>query len=230
MDPSTETATALPHPRMEGDADGLRRGSPWATGTLVGTGVLLAAAVLVHLAMVFLSLAPANAVTTRHRDVVDAYVQPEFGQDWKLFAPNPMQRNEVVGVRLRTADAGGNARVSEWVNLSARDIEAIRHNPAPSHVHQNMLRRAWDGYVNTHGPKDRPHRGRLSEVSAAYLKRVVLQRIGRDWQGRPIVGVQVGGRFTPVPPPAWSPEDPEDTTAYRLLPWWTVTDQDYREL
>ncbi|GHD21891.1 hypothetical protein GCM10010313_55980 [Streptomyces violarus] len=230
MEPSTGTPTTLPHPRSAEDDGAAPCWSPWAVGTLVATGLLLVGAVVFHIAMVFLSLAPSNAVTTRHREVVNAYVQPEFGQDWRLFAPNPQQRNETVGVRLRTAGAGGTPAVSGWVNVTAEDIETIRGNPAPSHVHQNMLRRAWDGYVNSHSPKERPQRGRLSELSSTYLKRVVLQRIGREWQGRPIVGLQVAGRFTAVPPPSWTTRQTPDTTAYRVLPWWPVTDQDYREL
>ncbi|WP_374986283.1 DUF5819 family protein [Streptomyces fradiae] len=222
----------LPHPRTC-PADGAQAAwprPPWAVGTLVATGLLLTGAALLHLGMVFFSLAPHNAVTARHRAAVDAYVQPEFGQDWKLFAPNPLQRDEAVGVRLRTDGGAGDGEVSEWVNLTAEDIEAITGNPAPSHVHQNMLRRAWDGYVNTHTLKDKPTRGALGPLSEAYLKRVVLQRVGREWQGRPIVAVQVGGRFTPVRPPSWSGEGSPDTTTYRLLPWWPVSDQDYREL
>ncbi|WP_406863856.1 DUF5819 family protein [Streptomyces sp. HUAS MG47] len=191
---------------------------------------MLAAALLTHLAMVFLSLAPTNAVSSKHRARIDAYVQPEFGQDWRLFAPNPQQRNEAVGVRLRTTSANGTPVLSGWVNLTAEDVERIRGSLAPSHAHQNMLRRAWDGYVNSHSPKDRPRRGPLSELSRTYLKRVVLQRMGREWQGRQIVGIQVAGRFTAVAPPSWHPEQAPDTTTYRVLPWWPVTDQDYREL
>ncbi|WAZ19058.1 DUF5819 family protein [Streptomyces cinnabarinus] len=175
-------------------------------------------------------MAPTNAVSLKHRARIDAYVRPEFGQDWRLFAPNPQQRNEAVGVRLRSAGENGAPALSGWVNLTAEDVETIRGSLAPSHAHQNMLRRAWDGYVNSHSLKDHPRSGPLSELSRTYLKRVVLQRIGREWQGRRIVAIQVAGRFTDVPPPSWHQEKAPDTTAYRMLPWWPVTDQDYREL
>ncbi len=59
---------------------------------------------------------------------------------------------------------------------------------------------------------------------------MVLQRIGGTWNGGRIVSVQLGGRFTLVDPPEWSRETPPDTTDYRLLPWWTVTEQDHRSL
>jgi hypothetical protein len=135
-----------------------------------------------------------------------------------------------VGVRVRTEGEDGVRRTSEWVNLTARDIEVIRGNPAPSHVHQYMLRHAWDDYVNSHDQKERPTNGPRGELTAAYLKRIVLQRIGREWQGEPIVGLQIAGRFTMVPPPSWSSEKESNTTTSRMLPWWPVTDQDYRGL
>lgn len=206
-----------------------RRWSRWSAAVLIGTALTLAGATVLHLAMLFLNVAPSNALTARHGERINAYVYPEFGQDWKLFAPNPQQRNEAVGVRLRIGGAGGPARTSRWINLTARDIEEIRGSLAPSHVHQNMLRRAWDRYAASHDDGDR-RKPREDDVTAAYLKRVVLQRIGREWRGEPVTGVQIAGRFTVVSPPAWSSEAEPRTTDYRVLAWWPVTDRDYRGL
>ncbi|MFF5977847.1 DUF5819 family protein [Streptomyces olindensis] len=196
---------------------------------LAGTAVLLAGAVLTHTVMLFLTLAPPNVLTVRHRGAVNAYVQPEFGQDWKLFAPNPKQRNDSIGVRLRTSGSDGGRRVSPWLNLTARDVAQIQGHPAPSHVHQNMLRSAWDNSESWLGPNDRP-KGVRGAVAAAYLKRVVLQRVGRQWKGERITEIQIAGRYELVPPPSWSSEEASDTTTYRVLPWWPVTDQDYKGL
>ncbi|MEU0200389.1 MULTISPECIES: DUF5819 family protein [unclassified Streptomyces] len=210
-------------------ADSAPRWSRTSLAALAGTAVLLAGAVLTHSVMLFLTLAPPNVLTVRHRGTVDAYVQPEFGQDWKLFAPNPKQRNDSIGVRLRTAGSDGSRGVSPWINLTARDVAVIQGHPAPSHVHQNMLRIAWDNSESWHGPNDRP-KGVRGAVAAAYLKRVVLQRIGRRWKDERITGIQIAGRYEMVPPPSWSSEEASDTTTYRVLPWWPVTDQDYKGL
>ncbi|MEU3254240.1 DUF5819 family protein [Streptomyces sp. NPDC006997] len=206
------------------------RWSRKAVTLLAATALTLAGALLVHLALVFLSIAPDNAASAAHRETIDAYVQPEFGQDWKLFAPNPMQRNDAVGVRMRTRSPDGRYHVSDWTNLTAQDIKTVRGNPAPSHLHQNMLRRAWDAYVANHSLKNDIPKGARGKLTGDYLKRVVLQRTGRTWNGGRIISVQVAGRFTLVDPPGWSPEAPSDTTDYRLLPWWPVTEQDYRGL
>ncbi|MGW8761429.1 DUF5819 family protein [Streptomyces sp. NPDC055815] len=247
MEPSSEcaagppTATApatrhLPPPRPgdgapapEAEAGTGPRWSRASVGALTATGVVLAGALVTHLAMIFLTLAPSNAVRVAHSGTIDSYVRPEFAQDWRLFAPNPKQRNDAIGVRVRTTGADGTTHVSDWINLTAQDVAEIQHNPAPSHVHQNMLRIAWDNSEAWLDSGNRP-RGPRGEVAVNYLKRIALQRVGRDRQGERITGMQLAGRYTMVQPPSWSTEDAPDTTTYRMLPWWPVTDQDHRGL
>ena len=67
-------------------------------GMIGATGILLGA--------VFLHVAPSNAVSQRYQQQVDGIVFPELEQNWKLFAPNPLQQNIAVQVRaqVRTAD------------------------------------------------------------------------------------------------------------------------------
>ncbi|MEU6540794.1 DUF5819 family protein [Streptomyces sp. NPDC047000] len=198
-------------------------------GLLASTAVVLATALLVHVTMIFLTLAPANVLKTRDQALIDSYVQPEFGQDWKLFAPNPKQRNDAIGVRLRTTGAHRVQHVSGWVNLTDQDVTAIKGDPAPSHTSQNMLRIAWDNSEALHGPDNQP-KGVRGVVAGAYLKRIVLQRVGHRWRGETITAVQIAGRYTMVPPPSWTGEETPDTTTYRVLPWWPVTGQDYKGL
>lgn len=53
----------------------------------------------IQLAMVFLHVAPSNTLTKQHGEAVDQWIYPEFEQNWKLFAPNPLQQNIAVHVR-----------------------------------------------------------------------------------------------------------------------------------
>lgn len=217
-------------PALRADGDSDRRWSRTSVGLLTATAALLVGALLVHLTMIFLVLSPPNAITATHRDTIQSYIQPEFGQDWKLFAPNPKQRNDSIGARFQTTGNGRSTpRLSEWINITAQDLAAIRGSLAPSHVHQDMVRRAWDDATSGLGTDERP-KNRRGEIDVEYLKRIVLQRIGREWQGERIVGVQIAGRYTMVQPPSWSSEKSSDTTTYRVLPWWPVTDQDYKGL
>ncbi|MFI6437201.1 DUF5819 family protein [Streptomyces sp. NPDC050759] len=196
-------------------------------------GVALALAVVavtvcVHIGMVFLHVAPQNTVTKQHGRAVDDWVYPEFEQNWKLFAPNPLQLNIAVQVRARIRSADGGSRTTGWYDLSAQDGRAVDGNLLPSHTQQNELRRSWDLFVATHDADNRPVglRGTLSET---YLRRLVVLRLERDdatARGDVLVSVQVRSRTTNVPPPEWSEEKVSVQPVYRELPWWAVTADD----
>ncbi|MCX4982029.1 DUF5819 family protein [Streptomyces sp. NBC_00572] len=176
----------------------------------------------VHLAMVFLHVAPSNTLTKRHGQAVDDWVYPEFEQNWKLFAPNPLQQNISVEVRAEVATADG-SRTTGWIDLTAQDAAAIRHNPMPSHAQQNELRRAVDFYLNTHSDDHSPSglRGRLSEE---YMRRIAMLRLG-DLPGD-VKRVQLRTASRAVPAPKWSTEKIDTAPSYRDFPWWPVTDAD----
>ncbi|MFD6434774.1 DUF5819 family protein [Streptomyces venezuelae] len=189
---------------------------------------VVAAAACVHVAMLFLHVAPSNTLTKQHGDVVDEWIYPEFEQNWKLFAPNPLQQNVAVQARaeLRTADGG--VRTTDWYGLSAEDGAAIDGSLLPSHTQQNELRRAWDFYVGSHDSQNRPVglRGQLSE---RYVRRIAYMRLDREQpggKGDEIARVQLRSKTTNVRPPKWSDEKVSLKPAYRVLPWWTVEPDD----
>ncbi|QPK50619.1 hypothetical protein H4W23_20095 [Streptomyces gardneri] len=183
--------------------------------------------VCVHLAMVFLHVAPSNTLTKRHGQAVDDWIYPEFEQNWKLFAPNPLQQNVSVEVRAEVVTAGDGRRTTDWIDLTAQDAAAIRHNPLPSHTQQNELRRAVDFYLNSHSDDDSPNgtRGHLSEE---YMRRIAMLRLDglASLEGADVRRVQLRAVTRPVPAPRWSTENNDVTPSYRDLPWWKVTDAD----
>ncbi|MFE5712469.1 DUF5819 family protein [Streptomyces sp. NPDC056501] len=183
--------------------------------------------VCVHLAMVFLHVAPSNTLTKRHGQAVDDWIYPEFEQNWKLFAPNPLQQNVSVEVRAEVVTAGDGRRTTGWIDLTAQDAEAIRHNPLPSHTQQNELRRAVDFYLNSHSDDGTPNgtRGRLSEE---YMRRIAMLRLDglASLDGADVRRVQLRAVTRPVPAPRWSTEKNDHTPSYRDFPWWRVTDAD----
>ncbi|MGW1179533.1 DUF5819 family protein, partial [Kitasatospora sp. NPDC002543] len=154
-------------------------------------------------------------------------------QNWKLFAPNPLQQNIAVQARAEVRTADGGTRTTGWYDLSARDGADIDGNLLPSHTQQNELRRAWDFYVSAHDSENRPNglRGQLSE---RYIRRIAVLRLchedGLTADGKTAAGkqptiarVQVRSRTTNVAPPAWSDEKVDSKPLYREVPWWTVT-------
>ncbi|MFJ4278285.1 DUF5819 family protein [Streptomyces massasporeus] len=202
-------------------------------------GVALALAVVaigvcVHIGMTFLHVAPANTVTRAHGEAVDDWIYPEFEQNWKLFAPNPLQQNISIQVRAGVRGPDGMTLTTGWYDLSAEDGRAIDGNLLPSHTQQNELRRAWDFFVATHDSENRPVglRGSLSE---SYLRRIMVLRLDRDDAVRAATGgsgvierVQVRSRTSNVPPPDWSREKVSTTPSYRELPWWRVPGDEAR--
>jgi hypothetical protein len=182
----------------------------------------------VHVLMVFLHVAPSNTVTKQYGQVVDDWIYPEFEQNWKLFAPNPLQQNIAVQARGEIRTPSGALRQTGWYDLSAEDGAAIDGNPLPSHTQQNELRRAWDVYSSTHDTQGRPNglRGTLSEQ---YLRRILVLRLDRDGvtgKGETLERVQVRSRSVTIEPPKWSTEKVNRKPFYRTVSWWPVNADD----
>ncbi|MEZ0064084.1 hypothetical protein ABIA32_000062 [Streptacidiphilus sp. MAP12-20] len=235
-EPSSESIPSLPAPRPPGDDQpGAEAGDErrWSVPSLLVLGVaavVLISAVVYHLGTVFLSVAPSNPVSQRHAATVNEHVLPEFEQNWQLFAPNPLQDDIAVEARVQTLDADGHRVESPWINLTAHDIAAIRDNPAPSHIDQNLLRRAWDYYTAWHSQQDESSTGFGGPLAVEYLKRIALQRIGRSYDGRRIIQIQFRSSTTPLTGPSWTGAPATATPGYRQLPWWPANDEDYQNL
>ncbi|MFD0143477.1 MULTISPECIES: DUF5819 family protein [unclassified Streptomyces] len=223
-DADTREEHPLPEPGPRGGAGIASLSLPYqvvAAVSLAVVGVLAC----VHLAMVFLHVAPSNTLTKQHGAAVDDWVYPEFEQNWKLFAPNPLQQNVAVQVRARVADGDGTPRTTGWIDLTARDAEAIRGSLVPSHTQQNELRRAWDFYLNSHTEDHLPNglRGRLSE---GYIRRIVMLRLDEQRLGGAVEQIQLRSTTRGVPAPSWSTEKISTEPVHRELPWWKVTAAD----
>lgn len=196
---------------------------PYQVGVALVVAVV-AVAVCVHIGMVFLHVAPSNTVTKQHGEAIDDWIYPEFEQNWKLFAPNPLQQNVSVQVRAQIRTPDGGERTTDWYDLSAADGRAIDGNPLPSHTDQNALRRAWDFYVATHDG-DNLSTGQRGALAETYVRRLVvlrLERTGAAGEQGVVERVQVRSGTTPVRPPQWSEERISLEPVYRTLPWWRV--------
>ncbi|MFC9621394.1 DUF5819 family protein [Streptomyces sp. NPDC056930] len=188
---------------------------------------VIALVACVQLAMVFLHVAPSNTLTKQHGKAVDDWIYPEFEQNWKLFAPNPLQQNVAIHVRAEIVGADGR-RTTPWMSLSSEDGQAIRGNLLPSHVHQNELRRAWDFYLGSHDNENRAN-GLRGEASERYIRRIAMRRLGEHDYGGTVERIQIRSEVRSVGAPGWSEEKISTKPSYRVLPWWTVTPADLPE-
>ncbi|MEU2180174.1 DUF5819 family protein [Streptomyces thermolilacinus] len=213
-----------------------RHGAPGAAGprpagvrlleAVLRTTVFLCLAVtLVHVVLVFFHVAPPNAVSRRYSQQIDAWVYPLFEQNWRLFAPNPDSVNRQVLARTAHAGPHGSMQVSPWFDLSAVDREAIEHQAFPSHTAQNLLRRAWAAYTETHGQDDTARSERAVMIQK-YVTNIAADRIAehRGDSGRDIDFIQLRVLTLPVAAPGSNAADnPSKPVENRLLPWWKVT-------
>lgn len=178
-----------------------------------------------HLTAVFLFVAPSNTITNEHNETIRGYVFPEFEQNWKLFAPNPLQRDVAVHARAEVRQEDGSRETGEWIDLTAQDIDHIRHNPLPSHAAQNQLRRAWDFLMDSRDDEDRPV-GMRGEVSESYVHRIALARLADRYDLQEVTRIQLRSATTRVPAPPWSGEEIDTSPDYHALDWWVVTSED----
>ncbi|MFJ6797573.1 DUF5819 family protein [Streptomyces sp. NPDC091268] len=216
--PEPEAPSAPRSPRAPGIA-GLS--APYRVAAALALGGAAVAA-CGHLAFVFLHVAPTNTVSKRYARAVDDWIYPEFEQNWKLFAPNPLQQNIAVEVRAQVRGADGVLVTGDWRDLSAEDGAAIRHSLLPSHTEQNELRRAWDFFTGSHDEDNEPN-GERGALSEEYLRRIALERLAaRKRPGDVIVRIQLRSATTAVAAPKWSDEKTDTQTYYRELAWWTV--------
>ncbi|SNR33259.1 hypothetical protein SAMN06265360_102213 [Haloechinothrix alba] len=195
---------------------------------IVAAGAGLLAIVLTfHLAMMFFHVAPSNVVSREFSGTVNGYVYPEFRQNWKLFAPEPVHVNREVHARVVTRDEDGEAEISRWYDVTAAEIEATRGNLAPSQT-RNQLRKAWRTLTSTLDEDERP-RNEKGEITAGYVKRVALLRISTAVDLESVEQLQARAVTTYVPEPGWSERTTDDEPSTRTLPWWDVDEADFPE-
>ncbi|MCX5388331.1 DUF5819 family protein [Streptomyces sp. NBC_00083] len=220
------TATRSAHGTAPADGDagpsqGIA-GLPLRYQVVAAVGLALVAVIAcVHIGMVFLHVAPSNTVSKQYGTAVDDWIYPEFEQNWKLFAPNPLQQNIDVQGRAEIKLPDGSTKTTDWIDFSAQDGAAIRHNPLPSHTEQNELRRGWDFFVGSHTDDNKPN-GLRGELSEQYLRRIVMLRLGAHRDGGTVDRIQLRSMTTSVKGPSWSDEKTDTRPSYRVIPWWTV--------
>ena len=195
--------------------------------TTLGVAVLcVGLAVSVFVAMLFLTVAPRNAISAQHASTIRKVVAPEFAQRWQVFAPDPLWSNMQMEVRARlTGGTGQPGEVTDWFNVSAADNAALRFDPVPARRLVNELRNAWNWYWTTHDAKGKAI-GKQGAIAEQYFRRLALGRLdGAEVEGT-ITQIQVRVLHKMITPPAWTGEQVPRQPDIRALPWWTVSVSD----
>lgn len=196
-----------------------------ARAVVAAVAVAVAAAVGIHVGMVFFYVAPSNVVSDKYAVEIYDYMAPELLQNWRLFAPEPLHVNRSLHARARVRTDDGTV-TSDWVDLSAIDVEGTRGHLLPSHT-RNQLRKSWGTFTDTHNA-DHEATSMTGLIVEAYLKRVALMRLSHRVDGE-IAYVQLRSAKQYVPEPAWSDRSMPDDISYTVLPWWPVSEHDFPE-
>lgn len=218
---------ALPGPQQDSPSEGPDTLShlplPLRAATR-GIAVLLVGVAVLHMLFLFLHVAPPNQVSQRYAKQIQSWVYPLFEQNWRLFAPEPESSVPQISARTVRTSADGSQQVSGWLDLTAVDNAGVRHNPFPSHTTQNMLRRAWTGYLESHGNSDVSYTDR-AVMWQEYLRNIAVNRLSAARPGA-ITRVQLRVRTTPVAGrdgAGHTRPAPASAVDTRNLPWWKVT-------
>lgn len=118
------------------------------------TSVVISCFMIIHFSIILLHVIPKNPINLETRHKIDSYVQPFFSQNWHLFAPDPLSRDNEVHIRVRH-EKDGQIEVSDWINATKPFIENNKKNIiSPT----NRMARITTGLIVQMNPDDEFYR------------------------------------------------------------------------
>ena len=79
-----------------------------------------------HMLAVTLAAVPTNPVSNVFEPQL-GYLSPFFGENWRLFAPDPIDVDNTILVQGAYVDSKGTLRTTPWVNWTKVEQDVIRH-------------------------------------------------------------------------------------------------------
>lgn len=190
-----------------------------------GAVVLTGLAVVLHFTAVILHVWPQSALAEKYAAEVHAYVWPEFKQNWRMFAPNPLSANVEIHARAELRRPDGSSSMTDWVDLTAQDVEDTHGSLAPSRT-RNQLRKSWPQWVTSHDKDGKPTT-LTGQVLDLMYKRLAVLRLGERFDADTIDRIQLRSVSVNVPEPSWSDRRSNLTPRVRETPWMRVTAGDH---
>lgn len=88
--------------------------------------VVVSALAGLHMLAVTLAAVPTNSVSVAFDAQLD-YLTPYFGQNWRLFAPNPIDEDRSLLVQGAYVDGEGKLRATPWIDWTTVELDVIEH-------------------------------------------------------------------------------------------------------
>lgn len=79
-----------------------------------------------HMLAVTLAAIPTNPVSNTFEPQL-GYLSPYFAQSWRLFAPNPIDKDKSLLVQAAYVDRDGDLRTTPWIDWTSVELGVIRH-------------------------------------------------------------------------------------------------------
>lgn len=86
--------------------------------------IILTLALTIHFLIILISVIPYNPVSYKMNTIVTTYVNPLFTQVWTLFAPDPIDSNDALQIKLESNDG----TITEWIDVTNPLIEKMHTN------------------------------------------------------------------------------------------------------
>ncbi|MGK5530544.1 DUF5819 family protein [Streptomyces sp. URMC 129] len=194
---------------------------PAARAVIAVAAAAVALVTVAHMAALLFFVAPeGNTAMEQQGDLIRDWVEPEFAQNWKLFAPEPTTTNVHVQVRAEIRGVSG-PEVTEWIDLTARTQDDMRYHPLPSKTMNTQLRRACAQYLKSHEADGTATSG-YGTLTEIHLYRLALQRIDGDVDPDTVESLQVRLERTRPPAMPWTDDSVSRTPEYTEMDWRPV--------
>jgi hypothetical protein len=138
---------------------------------------------------------------------------PYFAQDWRLFAPEPVETDRSVLVRAKIVDAQGRDRVSPWLDVTSPEFAHTTGHVFPSRISRLSIG-VYDCVADAEAQEGK-------ERAEAFARTLATLAARAQW-GDSVTLVQM--RFVERVFPQLSEREDSDVNEVRCrdLPWWSA--------
>ncbi|WP_261954911.1 DUF5819 family protein [Streptomyces nigrescens] len=92
---------------------------------LLAVGAVIPLALSLHFGMTALYEMPFNPVKEKYGEEITSYMLPYFVQDWHLFAPDPIDRDNGVLVRAKKRQPDGSVITTKWTDVTSPSLQQL---------------------------------------------------------------------------------------------------------
>lgn len=117
--------------------------------SVIAAAVLAAGALAFHFGMTALYNTPFNPIREQYDEQIRSYMSPYFGQDWHLFAPNPISEDSGLLIRAKITGQDGAEITTQWADITTPHIDKLHDQRFwPSRVERlpTSVRQQLDGW------------------------------------------------------------------------------------